>query len=67
VLRKLSKEISECYRLSEQARDWAEEATDPSVRRDLLLVEQDWLLLGRSHEFSEALTLSTRCQGRGRR
>ena len=38
VLRKLSKEISECYRLAEQARAWAEEAADPRTRRDLLLV-----------------------------
>lgn len=30
VLRKLNKEISECYRLADQAREWAEEATDPA-------------------------------------
>jgi hypothetical protein len=40
VLRKLSKEISECYRLAEQAREWAEQATDPRIRQDYLSVER---------------------------
>ena len=56
VLRKLSKEVSECYRLAQQAREWAEQATDPSIRQDLLTVEHSWLLLARSREFSERLT-----------
>ena len=64
MLRKLSKEISECYRLAEQARAWAEEAADPRTRKDLLLVERSWLLLAQSYEHSEAVTLFTNTRRR---
>jgi hypothetical protein len=67
VLRKLSKEISECYRLAEQARAWAEEAADPRTRRDLLLVERSWLILAQSYEHSEAVALFTGSQRRDKR
>jgi hypothetical protein len=67
VLRKLSKEISECYRLAEQARQWAEKAADSCMRKDLLLVERSWLLLARSYECSESLTLFVSSQQRTRK
>jgi hypothetical protein len=67
VLRRLSKEISECYRLAEEARAWAEQASDSRTRKDLLLVEQGWLMLARSHEFSESLTQFTSSRGRTRK
>jgi len=60
MLRKLSNEISECYRLAEQAREWAEEASDPRIRHDYLSVERSWLLLARSYDFSERLTRFTK-------
>src|SRR5262245_39212296 len=50
VLRKLSTEIRECYRLAQQARDWAEQATDPRIRQDYLSVERSWLLLALSYQ-----------------
>ena len=58
MLRNLSKEISECYRLAEQAREWAEEATDARIRQDYLSVERSWLVLARSYDFSEPLPRS---------
>jgi len=67
VLRKLSKEISECYRLAEEAREWAEQATDPRTRKDLLTVEQSWLTLARSYDFSERLTRFTKPRHRNRK
>jgi len=67
VLRKLSTEISECYRLAEQAREWAKEATDPRIREDLLTVERSWLLLARSYDFSERLTRFTKSSNRNRK
>jgi hypothetical protein len=67
VLRRLSKEISECYRLAQQARAWAEEATDPRTRKDLLLVERSWLILAQSYEHSEAVALFTGSQRRDKR
>ena len=66
VLRKLSKEVSECCRLAEQAREWAKEATDPRIREDYLSVERSWLVLAGSYEFSESLTLFTSSQRRTR-
>ena len=64
VLRKLSKEISECYRLAEEARQWAEDAADPRTRKDLLLVERSWLILAQSYEHSEAVTMFTNTRRR---
>jgi hypothetical protein len=64
MVRKLSKEINEWYRLAEQAREWAEEATDPRIRQDYLSVERSWLV--RSYDFSESLTRFTRHRNRKR-
>jgi hypothetical protein len=64
MVRKLSKEISEWYRLAEQARGWAEEATDPRIRQDYLSVERSWLV--RSYYFSESLTRFTPRRNRKR-
>ena len=63
VLRKL-KEISECYRLAEQEREWAELATDPRIRQDYLSVERSWLVLAGSYDFSERLTRFTEQKNR---
>jgi hypothetical protein len=38
-----------------EAREWAEEASDPRVRGDFLTVERSWLS-ALSYEFSERLT-----------
>ena len=55
MLRKISKEISERCRLAEQARKWAEEATDFRIRQDYLSVERSWLLLARCSIFGHDL------------
>ena len=54
MLQKLSAEIAECYRLAEEARQWAEEEADASARKDLRLVALAWLRLARMHEEPEA-------------
>jgi hypothetical protein len=64
MVRKLSKEISEWYRLAEQARKWAEEATAPRIRQDYLSVERSWLV--HSDDFSESLTRFTPRRNRKR-
>src|SRR5262245_3790223 len=66
VLRKLSTEIRECYRLAQQAREWAEQATDPRIRQDYLSVERSWLLLCLSYQYSESMTRFTENRNRNR-
>lgn len=56
VLNNLNKEIRECYR---HAQDCALKATahiDAHLKQDFLDLEQRWLFLARSYEFSERLT-----------
>ena len=54
MLRKLSDEIREFYRLAEQASEWANKDPDPGMRRDLVLVELAWRRLARMHEEGKA-------------
>jgi hypothetical protein len=59
MLQKLSKDISECYQLAEQARRLAESANTASAKGDFLAMEQRWLALAHSYEFSERLSAFT--------
>ena len=56
MLRKLTKEISKCYRHAEEARRTANAAADPGIRADFLDIERRWLFLARSYEFAERLS-----------
>jgi hypothetical protein len=56
VLNGLSKEIRECYRHAEDCALKATAHNDVQLKQDFLDLEQRWLFLARSYEFSERLT-----------
>ena len=56
VLNGLSKEIRECYRHAENCALNATAHNDAQLKQDFLDLEQRWLFLARSYEFSERLT-----------
>jgi hypothetical protein len=56
VLNNLSKEIRECYRHAEGCALKATAHNDEQLKQDFLDLEQRWLFLARSYEFSERLT-----------
>jgi hypothetical protein len=56
VLNNLSKEIRECYRHAEDCALKAIAHTDAQLKQSFLDLEQRWLFLARSYEFSERLT-----------
>jgi hypothetical protein len=60
MLRNLNDEIQECRRYAEDYRRRARAATDPVLRAELSDMEERWIYLARSYEFTErvALTLS---------
>ncbi len=60
MLWRLSDEIEECRRYAEDCRQRARAATDLVLRAELSDMEERWLYLARSYEFTErvALTLS---------
>lgn len=51
----LSEQISDCYRRAQEARERAERAHDPVLRREFLDMERRWLFMAHSYEFSEGL------------
>jgi hypothetical protein len=57
VLDSLSKEIRECYLHAQDCALKATAQTDAQQRRDFLDLEQRWLFLARSYEFTEKLRL----------
>src|SRR5262245_36712705 len=56
MLQKLSEEIRECLRHAEECRRRAKTALNASATRDNLEMEQRWLALARSYEFTERLS-----------
>ena len=56
MLNNLSKEIRECYRHAEDCALKATAHNDEQLKQDFLDLEQRWLFLARSYEFSERLT-----------
>jgi hypothetical protein len=65
MLQSLSEEIRECLRRAEKCKRWAKTALTPSAIKDYLDMEQRWLNLARSYEFSERLSAFTK-SSRGR-
>jgi len=61
----LTEEISECLRHADLCNLMAKTARNPSAIQDYLEMEQRWLQLARSYEFTGRLsTLANRAQGR---
>jgi hypothetical protein len=56
VLDNLNKDIRECYRHAEECARKAAAQIDEKTQQDFLDLEQRWLSLARSFEFSEHLT-----------
>ena len=55
MLNNLSEEIRECYRHAEDCALKSIAHTDPQLKQDFFDLEQRWLFLARSYEFSERL------------
>jgi hypothetical protein len=56
VLNNLSEEIRECYQHAEDCARKAAAQSCPKTKQDFLELEQRWLYLARSYEFTERLT-----------
>jgi len=56
MLQNLSEEIRECLRHAEECKRLSKIALTPSAIRDYLDMEQRWLNLARSYEFTERLS-----------
>jgi hemerythrin-like domain-containing protein len=56
VLRNLSEEIRECLQHAEDCARKAAAQSCPNLKQDFLDLEQRWLYLARSYEFTERLT-----------
>jgi hypothetical protein len=56
VLNNLSGDIRECLQHAEDCARKAARQTDPKVKQDFLNLEQRWLSLARSYEFTERIS-----------
>jgi hypothetical protein len=56
VLKNLSEEIRECYQHAEDCARKAAAQSCPKTKQDFLELEQRWLFLARSYEFTERLS-----------
>jgi enoyl-CoA hydratase/carnithine racemase len=56
MLQNLSEEIRECLRRAEECRRLYKTALSASVIQDYLEMEQRWLALARSYDFTERLS-----------
>jgi hypothetical protein len=56
VLNNLSGDIRECLQHAEDCARKAAGQTDPKVKQDFLNLEQRWLSLARSYEFTERIS-----------
>jgi hypothetical protein len=56
VLHNLSENIRQCYRHAEDCARKAADQADPKAKQNFLDLEQRWLSLARSFEFSELIT-----------
>jgi hypothetical protein len=52
----LSEQIRECLQHAEDCSRKAAAQTDPNLKEDFLNLEERWLFLARSYEFTERLT-----------
>ena len=55
MLEQLSEQVRECYRCAAEARAKADATADPALKQSYLDIERRWLLLARSHLFTESL------------
>jgi hypothetical protein len=55
MLRKLSREVSDCYAQADDCAHKAREAVTEQSRNDYLRAQQRWLTLAHSYEFAERL------------
>jgi hypothetical protein len=55
MLESLSEQIRECYEHAEECARKAAAQSDPGLKQDFLDMEQRWLSLARSFEFSRRL------------
>lgn len=60
MLKDLSEQVRLCHERALEARQQAERAIDPQRKAQLLERERSWLLLARSHQFSDRLEDFTR-------
>ena len=60
LLQNLSEEIRECLRHAEECRRLSKTALNPNTIQDYLDMEQRWLSLARSYEFTERLSTFVR-------
>jgi hypothetical protein len=56
MLQNLSKDIRECYHSAERCKCLAKTALTSAAQQDYLDMEQRWLSLARSYEFTERLS-----------
>lgn len=56
MLQSLSRDMRECYRRAEDCAEKARHAATPALRTDFLQLEQAWLTLARSYEFTDRLS-----------
>jgi hypothetical protein len=66
MLQNLSEEISECLRRAEECRRLSKTVRSPSAIKDYLDMEQRWLNLAHSYEFTERLSRYTGHSPKGR-
>ena len=55
MLNNLSEQIRECHRHAEHCARQAAAQNDPELKDDFLKMEQRWLFLARSYEFTDRL------------
>ena len=55
MLEQLSDRVKECLEYAANARAKADETDDPASKAEFLKMEEHWLILARSHGFSESL------------
>ncbi len=55
MLRRLSREVVDCYVRAENCQRKAEAAPTEESRQDFLQIQQSWLKLATSYEFAERL------------
>jgi hypothetical protein len=66
MLRKLSKEVADCYAHADACKRKADSALTEETREDFLRLHKSWLNLARSYEFAERLLDFTNENGRRR-
>lgn len=55
MLRKLSKEVRDCYARAEECARKAKQVVNEELQKDYLRTQQSWLTVARSYEFVERL------------